>query len=112
MIHAQDRLTKILESPLLPAKCLAELRAFNDTVDANVVLIAKVLTDGAKEMPMKYETPERLARASFNWVRIGTPMNLTISNRRPMQLWLSSEATTTSSPSWSRTAEQRGSSGR
>jgi hypothetical protein len=68
MVQAQDRLTKVLESPLLPAKCLAELRAFEDTVDANVVLIAKVLKDSAKEMPMKYETPQMLAHASFNWV--------------------------------------------
>jgi hypothetical protein len=68
MVQAQERLAKILESPLLPARCLAELRAFQDTVNADVDLIAKVLTDAAKEMPMKYGTPDTLARASFVWV--------------------------------------------
>jgi hypothetical protein len=68
MVQTRERLAKILESPLLPAKCLAELRAYRDTVNANLRLVGKVLTDAAKEMPMKYEGPQTLARASFIWV--------------------------------------------
>jgi hypothetical protein len=69
MVAAQDRLNKILESPLLPQQCVKELKQFQETVNANVGRFGQILTDAAQEMPTKYPTLDTMSHASFAWIQ-------------------------------------------
>jgi len=67
--ETHDQLTEILESPVLPKKCVELLESFLETVDRNTHLVAKILTECATELPEKYPTIEALQRSSFGWIQ-------------------------------------------
>jgi hypothetical protein len=69
LLDAQDRLMKILESPLLPKKCVELIGQYRTLIDNNVGYIRNTLTDVSAELPEKYGSLEALRKASNLWIR-------------------------------------------
>lgn len=64
----EKKIKNLLENPLLPSECVTLLNEYTKIVHNNLVLIRKILTEGAKEMPDKYPSFEKLKNSSFDWL--------------------------------------------
>ena len=64
----QQRLTEILENPLLPLTLIELLTKYRETAGRNQLVLQKLLDDAAKEMPEKYTSLQELEKFSPDWL--------------------------------------------
>ena len=64
----QQRLTEILENPLLPLTLIELLTKYPETAGRNQLVLQKLLDDAAKEMPEKYTSLQELEKFSPDWL--------------------------------------------
>jgi hypothetical protein len=64
----RKELTTLLESPLLPSECVSPLEELLKVLDANIHLLAPVLTEAAQRLPKQYTSPENINGASWRWM--------------------------------------------
>lgn len=64
----EDRLRRIIGSPLIPADCASLLKDYMSTVHRNLTILGDLLTECARELPVKYPTIESLKQAAPYWI--------------------------------------------
>lgn len=67
-IEMQDRLFKIMRSPLLPAKCRRLLNEYMSIVKKNIDTLCSILNESSQELPEKYSNIETIKKASTDWL--------------------------------------------
>ena len=66
--EAQERLTRLLSSPVLPSKCVTLIKEILDASSRNISLIFNVLDEIVKDIPEKYPTFDDLTRSNLAWI--------------------------------------------
>lgn len=69
MIKFQKSLRNFVESPFIPRRLSELIKDYNALVDRNAMNIGKLLTECAKQMPLKYPSTDTLRKSSFAWIR-------------------------------------------
>jgi hypothetical protein len=64
----QQRLTEILENPLLPLTLIDLLTKYRETAGRNQLVLLNLLDDAAKEMPEMYSSLQDLEKFSSDWL--------------------------------------------
>lgn len=67
-VEYRERITGILEDPLLPTACAALLEDYLDALDRSVDSIVKLIEWGAPKMPNLYLSVEDLRASSDSWL--------------------------------------------
>lgn len=63
-----QRITKLLENPMLPPRCSELLTEYIMLASKNLSIIGPLLADAAKDMPVKYPSPVELNKSTFAWL--------------------------------------------
>ena len=64
----RKELTAFFESPVLPREGIGPLEGLLKAIDANIQLVAPVLTEAAKRLPQQYNSPESMNGVSWSWM--------------------------------------------
>lgn len=68
LVDAKKKFRKMLDSPLLPTRCVELGETFLATVDENLTVLQRLLVAAAKELPEKYPNRDTLQNASLDWL--------------------------------------------
>jgi hypothetical protein len=69
VLAAQEQMTLLRSSPLLPMAVLTALEGVDRVFATNLRLVGETLTSAAKEMPQRYPAVRSMSDASFAWLR-------------------------------------------
>lgn len=69
MIKFQQSLKNFVESPFIPSPLSQLIKDYNALVDRNAISLGKLLTECAKEMPLKYPSTDTFRKSSLAWIR-------------------------------------------
>lgn len=67
-LDMQQRITDLLENPMLPSGCVELLKDYLSTAEQNLGTIETVLTEAAEEMPSKYPSLDDLSKSTYYWI--------------------------------------------
>ena len=67
-VEAEEKIDKIMKSPLLPKECVKYLSEIKEIADKNMDILMEVLKNVSQELPEKYPNTQALGNISLSWI--------------------------------------------
>jgi hypothetical protein len=64
----EESLARLMESPVLPTRCIELLQEYEMRVNENIDLLAETLSTASQELPARYPTLDLMKRARLDWL--------------------------------------------